>query len=164
MLPRHHTEETRTDVLQCTAVTQLPPGETLVALLGMRDGPDDADDYLADKGIVLCELGDHTDDIEHAARLWSAESEPPLDLWFRWTMGSGAHRIYHRFATVPACPAILRTMEDDSRQWCGFFAEHHPLPHSFDVVDPLRDAIAEQARRDARRLVSEDGPDEAPDK
>ncbi|WP_050491177.1 hypothetical protein [Streptomyces sp. NRRL WC-3540] len=69
-------------MLQCTAITNLPPDEALPALLAMDDGPDDAEDLLEDKPYVLCELGEHDETAEHASRLWTAETEPPASLWF----------------------------------------------------------------------------------
>ncbi|WP_032752257.1 hypothetical protein [Streptomyces sp. NRRL B-1381] len=60
-------------MLQCTAITNLPHDEALPALLAMDDGPDDAEDLLDDKPYVLCELGEHDETTEHAARLWTAE-------------------------------------------------------------------------------------------
>lgn len=145
-------------MLQCTAVTETPVGEALVALVRMKGAPDDPDEHLAEKPYLLCELGEHTDDTEHAAHLWTAETEPPRDLWFLWTV-SGAHRIYHRFATLTMCPAKFTDVDEGYRQWCGLF-DGHPHAHSFHVTDPLREALAERARHEARRLISEGDPDD----
>lgn len=101
------TRQKRSVVLQCTAVTPLPAGEALVALLGMRGGPDDAVDLLAEMGFVLCESGEHTEETEHAARLWTAETQPPRGLWFLWTGSGGGLRVHHRFTTLTLCPARL---------------------------------------------------------
>ncbi|MEV3892033.1 hypothetical protein OHA57_08030 [Streptomyces anulatus] len=145
-------------MLQCTAVTETPLGEALVALVRMNGGPDDPDEHLAEKDYLLCELGEHNNDTEHAAHMWTAETEPPCNLWFLWTV-SGPHRIHHRFATLPMCPAKLTDVHEGYRQWCGLF-DGHPHSHSFHVTDPLREALAERARREARRLISEDKPDD----
>ncbi|WP_306340388.1 hypothetical protein [Streptomyces sp. AS13] len=151
----------RSPVLQCTTVTPLPTGEALAALLAMPGGPDDAADHLADMAFVLCELGEHTDETEHAAHLWTAEAQPPPGLWFLWTGNDGGLRVHHRFATLTMCPARLHDLREDSRRWCGLF-EDHPGRHSFDVSDPLRELLHERIRREARRrAVAEDsGPDD----
>ncbi|MFJ1789571.1 hypothetical protein ACIOML_35340 [Streptomyces anulatus] len=132
-------------------------GEALVALVRMEGAPDDPDEHLAEKAYLLCELGEHTDDIEHAAHLWTAETEPPRDLWFLWTVG-GAHRIYHRFVSLPMCPVKFTDAHEGYRRWCALF-EGHPHSHSFHVADPLREALAERARHEARRLISEGDSD-----
>ncbi|WP_043368771.1 hypothetical protein [Streptomyces griseus] len=63
-------------MLQCTAITNLPPDEALPALLAMDDGPDDAEDLLEDKPYVLCELGEHDETAEHASRCGLYEDHP----------------------------------------------------------------------------------------
>ncbi|WP_228990284.1 hypothetical protein [Streptomyces sp. DH8] len=144
-------------MLQCTAVTPLPAGEALVALLGMRGGPDDAVDLLAEMGFVLCESGEHTEETEHAARLWTAETQPPRGLWFLWTGSGGGLRVHHRFTTLTLCPARLHDVKEDYRQWCGLY-EGHPGPHSFHVRDPLKELLHERTRREARGRACGDDP------
>ncbi|MFI1185532.1 hypothetical protein [Streptomyces californicus] len=144
-------------VLQCTTVTPLPTGEALDALLAMPGGPDDAADHLADMPFVLCELGEHAEETEHAAHLWTAEEQPPPGLWFLWTGNDGGLRVHHRFATLTMCPARLHDLRKDSRQWCGLF-EDHPGPHSFHVRDPLKELLHERTRREARRRTAGDDP------
>lgn len=138
-------------MLQCTAVTALPPDEALAALLSMDDGPDDTDDLLGDKPYVLCELGEHDEVVEHAARLWTAETEPPKSLWFLWADRAGDHR----FTTLPLCPVRIHHVRENYRQWCGLY-EDHPGNHSFHVRDPLRDAHHAQIRRNAKRTHRRD--------
>ncbi|MEU6954468.1 hypothetical protein [Streptomyces sp. NPDC045714] len=46
-------------------------------------------------------------------------------------------------------------MEEGFKNWCGLF-EGHPHVHSFHVTDPLREALAERARSEAQRLISEE--------
>ncbi|MFF8554011.1 hypothetical protein ACF058_14370 [Streptomyces sp. NPDC015501] len=137
-------------MLQCTAVTALPLDEALAALMGTDDGPDDMDDLLGDKPYVLCELGEHDEVVEHAARLWTAETEPPKSLWFLWTDSPGGHRIHHRLVTLPLCPVRIHHVRENYRQWCGLY-DDHPGNHSFHVRDPLRDAYHAQIRSDAER-------------
>ncbi|MFJ2025803.1 hypothetical protein ACIODW_18660 [Streptomyces sp. NPDC087897] len=145
-------------MLQCTAVTALPPDEALAALVSMEGGPDDADDLLHDKPYVLCELGEHREAVEHAARLWTAETEPPASLWFLWTDSSGGHRVHHRLVTLALCPVRIHHVRENYRQWCGLY-DHHPGNHSFHVRDPLRDAHHAQIRRDAERTYGGDTED-----
>ncbi len=92
-------------MLQCTAVTEIPVPEALVALLDLEGGPDDPRDAMADDCFLLCELGEHDESVEHAAHLWTAEPHGEQDLWLLWA-GTGAHRVY-RFATPPPCPVVL---------------------------------------------------------
>lgn len=94
-------------MLQCTAVARLPAAEALAALRDMSGGPDDADDHLADMAFVLCELGVHDQGTDHAARLWTAEEQPPVGLWFMWTEVS-RHMGDHYFATFRLCPHLAR--------------------------------------------------------
>ncbi|WP_307669408.1 hypothetical protein [Streptomyces sp. V2I9] len=138
-------------------MTPLPAGEALVALLGMRGGPDDAVDHLADMDFVLCELGEHTDETEHTAHLWTAETQPPRGLWFLWTGNDGGLRVHHRFTTLPLCPARLHHVREGYRQWCSLF-DGHPGNHSFHVRDPLQDLLHERTQREARRRTSRDDP------
>ncbi|MFI5940678.1 hypothetical protein ACIBCB_10540 [Streptomyces uncialis] len=146
-------------MLQCTAVTETPYDEAFAALNDMKGGPDDPENQLAYKAILLCELGEHTDDVQHAALLWIAE-EPAESLWFLWTMG-GAHVISHQFANLTMCPARLIDVPAGTREWCNYFEGHRPHDHSFHVTDPLRDLLRERARAEAQRLISEDDADDS---
>ncbi|WP_411084309.1 hypothetical protein [Streptomyces sp. cmx-18-6] len=144
-------------MLQCTAVTEIPQGEALVALVDMRGGPDDPEDLLAANNFLLCVLGEHDEETEHAAHLWTAETRGSRDLWFLWA-GTAAHRVY-RFAVLRMCPASLRNFDEGTVRRCGFFDEHQPRAHSFQVADPLGELLAERARREAQQLI-EDDPDD----
>ncbi|MFI1805340.1 hypothetical protein ACH415_17225 [Streptomyces californicus] len=137
-------------MLQCTAITNLPHDEALPALLAMDDGPDDAEDLLDDKPYVLCELGEHDETTEHAARLWTAETEPPASLWFLWTTSAGGHRVHHRLVLLALCPYRIHRLRENYRQWCGLY-EDHPGNHSFHITDPLRDAHHAHIRHNAQR-------------
>lgn len=140
-------------MLQCTAVTQVPYPETLLALATMEGGPTHPPDIVEPEDFVLCELGDHDESAEHAAHLWTADTSDDRDLWFLWS-GTGAHRV-HRLDTLPLCPAVLRELATRAVTLCAYF-DHHPGPHSFSVTDPLGDLIAEHVHSEVRRLVSED--------
>lgn len=120
-------------MLQCTAVTQVPYAETLLALATMEGGPEHPPDVVEPEDFVLCELGDHDESAEHAAHLWTADVPDDRDLWFLWS-GTGAHRV-HRLDTLRLCPAVLREMATRTVTTCAFF-DHHPGPHSFSVTDP----------------------------
>ncbi|MFD3974291.1 hypothetical protein [Streptomyces cyaneofuscatus] len=135
-------------MLQCTAVTDVPYHEALLALATMEGGPERPADVLAPDEFLLCELGEHDESVEHAAYLWAAQTpDVDQDLWLLWT-GAGAHRVY-RLATLPVCPARLRELATRTITPCAYF-DHHPDPHSFHVTDPLGDLIG-----------SPDGNDEA---
>ncbi|MCC0580358.1 hypothetical protein, partial [Streptomyces californicus] len=110
-------------MLQCTAITNLPPDEALPALLAMDDGPDDAEDLLEDKPYVLCELGEHDETAEHASRLWTAETEPPASLWFLWATSAGGHRVHHRLVLLALCPYRIHHLRENYRQWCGLYED-----------------------------------------
>lgn len=136
-------------MLQCTAVTQAPPGDVpdaLVAVDGGLDGPPSA---VTPNHFLLCELGEHDARTEHAAYLRPAEPSSAPALWFFWA-GAGPDRV-HRVAAVPWCPAVLRHLDTGVVRLCAFF-DHHRAPHSWSVTDPLGDLIAE-------RLISGEGPD-----
>ncbi|MGW5068836.1 hypothetical protein ACWEQJ_22425 [Streptomyces cyaneofuscatus] len=126
-------------MLQCTAVTDVPYHEALLALATMEGGPEHAADVLAPDEFLLCELGEHDESAEHAAYLWAAQTpEVDQDLWLLWT-GAGAHHLY-RLAVLPVCPARLRELATRTVTPCAYF-DHHPAPHSFHVTDPLGDLI-----------------------
>ncbi|MEI5035242.1 hypothetical protein RB201_28830 [Streptomyces sp. S1A(2023)] len=147
-------------MLQCTAVTQVPYAETLLALATMEGGPVHPPDVLDQDDFLLCELADHDDTAEHAAHLWTADVPDDRDLWFLWS-GTGAHRV-HRLDTLRLCPAVLRELATRTVTTCAYF-DHHTGPHSFSVTDPLGDLIAEHVHSEVRRLVSEDDAPGAPD-
>lgn len=134
-------------MLQCTAVTLLPPDAVLRLLAPEVDGPGGPEPY------VLCELGEHdgphdAPHTEHAAFLRPGRTPDSAAQWFFWT-GDGPERA-HRTDRAPWCPALLRRLGSDVVRRCAFF-DHHPAPHSWDVEDPLGDLIAE-------RLVPDDSP------
>ncbi|MEV7112449.1 hypothetical protein [Streptomyces anulatus] len=135
-------------MLQCTAVTLLPPDAVLRLLAPGVDDPGDPEPY------VLCELGEHDGPhdgphTEHAAFLRPGRTPDSAAQWFFWT-GDGRDRT-HRAGSEPWCPALLRRLGTDVVRRCAFF-DHHTAPHSWDVDDPLGDLIAE-------RLVPDDSPE-----
>ncbi|MGW8986779.1 hypothetical protein ACWGQ9_29520 [Streptomyces parvus] len=135
-------------MLQCTAVTLLPPDAVLRPTAPGADSPEDPEPY------VLCELGEHDSTptgphTEHAAYLRPGRTPDSPALWFFWT-GSGPERA-HRAGRAPWCPAVLRRLDSGLVQRCALF-DHHTAAHSWDVTDPLCDLIAEQ-------LVSGDSPE-----
>ncbi|MEI7030679.1 hypothetical protein [Streptomyces pratensis] len=144
-------------MLQCTAVTDVPLAECLLALTTMEGGPDHPPGVLARDDFLLCELAEHDESAEHAAHLWTAGTPDDRDLWFLWS-GSGAHRV-HRLDTVPLCPARLRDLATRTVTTCAFF-NRHPGPHSWAVTDPLGELIAERICQEVQRLASQDDPDE----
>ncbi|MFI1185316.1 hypothetical protein [Streptomyces californicus] len=128
-------------MLQCTAVTDIPYAEALLALATMDGGPAHPTDYVEQDDFVLCELGEHDESAEHAAHLWLAETTFGEELWLLWS-GEGAHRV-HRLDVLPVCPARLRVLATGAVTLCAFF-DHHSGPHSFSVTDPLGDLIADR--------------------
>ncbi|MBK6044251.1 hypothetical protein [Streptomyces sp. MBT55] len=147
-------------MLQCTAVTQVPYAEALLALATMEGGPEHPPDAVEPEEFVLCELGDHDESAEHAGHLWTADTPDDQDLWLLWS-GTGAHRV-HRLDMLRLCPAVLRELATRTVTTCAFF-DHHPGPHSFSVTDPLGDLIAAHVHSEVRRLVAEDGAPGRPD-
>lgn len=134
-------------MLQCTAVTLLPPDALLRLIAPGVDDPSDPEPY------VLCELGEHDGQhTEHAAFLRPGRTPDSSAQWFFWT-GGGPERL-HRTDRAPWCPALLRRLGTDVVRRCAFF-DHHPASHSWDVEDPLGDLIAE-------RLVPDDAPEGGP--
>ncbi|MFJ8250766.1 hypothetical protein [Streptomyces sp. NPDC094466] len=123
-------------MLQCTAVTLLPPDAVLRLLASGLDDPGDPEPY------VLCELGEHDGThTEHAAFLRPGRTPDSAAQWFFWT-GDGTERA-HRTDRAPWCPALLRRLDTDVVRQCSFF-DHHTASHSWDVGDPLGDLIAER--------------------
>ncbi|WP_326699249.1 hypothetical protein OG909_19240 [Streptomyces sp. NBC_01754] len=117
---------------QCTAFTLLSPPRHLADLL--KD---------AEPGHVLCELGEgHGDD--HAALLWDLD-EDSGGVWARWNERRS------RLAPFAWCPEA-----DVEGGACELFAEHSS-GHSWEVVDPTRAALWEQAERMRSHLFPEEG-------
>ncbi|WYB30278.1 hypothetical protein V6574_10060 [Streptomyces sp. SM1P] len=88
-------------MLQCTAVTLLPPDAVLRLTAPGADSPEDSEPY------VLCELGEHHSTptgphTEHAAYLRPGRTPDSPALWFFWT-GSGPERT-HRAEPAPGAP------------------------------------------------------------
>lgn len=86
-IDRQHTEEA--DVLQCTALTEVPEVEALVALITMEGAPRNPLDVLSPDDFLLCELAEHDEGAEHSAHLWTAEQSSGRELWMFWA-DSGA--------------------------------------------------------------------------
>ncbi|MFF9321394.1 hypothetical protein ACF1BP_27470 [Streptomyces sp. NPDC014735] len=136
-------------MLQCTALTNIPEIQALVALTTMPGGPDNPPDTGMD-GHALCELGaQHT---QHAAHLWAVDTPTTRDLWLFWT-STGEHRTY-RLAELPPCPATLHNPTTGSRSPCMLY-DHHPTPHSWHITDPLRDLLVQQVLDGGRRTPEE---------
>ncbi|MEU3060623.1 hypothetical protein [Streptomyces subrutilus] len=146
-------------MLQCTAYTEIPKIDALVALTVMEGGPEQPPDALGlSDDFLLCELGEHDEHTEHAAQLWTADAPAVQDLWLFWT-GTGTHRTY-KFAELPPCPASILRKSVKRGQACLFYVGH-PAAHSWRVADPLGQLLDEQARRAVRPMFSDD-QDDAP--
>ncbi|WP_411083217.1 hypothetical protein [Streptomyces sp. cmx-18-6] len=106
---------------QCTAVALLPPPDHVIALSipGHRPEP----------GYVLCELGEDHEGGDHAAMLWDVRDRPESAVWVRWDAGRA------RLTRLLWCPTL-----DSRREACGLFAQH-PSGHSWEVTDPVHEAI-----------------------
>ncbi|MFF9316330.1 hypothetical protein ACF1BP_11080 [Streptomyces sp. NPDC014735] len=104
-------------MLQCTALTDVPEMDVLVALTTMPGGPANPSDTGLD-GYALCELAAHDHQhrgrTERAARLWAVEPPATHDLWLLWT-GTGERRTY-QLVELPLCPAILRDLATGCRR------------------------------------------------
>ncbi|OKJ43528.1 hypothetical protein [Streptomyces sp. CB01580] len=128
-------------MLQCTALTNIPEIQALVALTTMPDGPDNPPDTGMD-GHALCELGEHdAQHTQHAARLWAVHPPATHDLWLLWT-GTGRRHTHH-LVELPQCPATLHHLTTGPRSPCTLY-DHHPTPHSWHITDPLRDLLVSQ--------------------
>ncbi|MBT2376721.1 hypothetical protein J7E90_04895 [Streptomyces sp. ISL-111] len=151
-------------MLQCTAFAEVPEMGALVVLAAMHAEPGptpgvpgvpevpELDDML------LCELGEHDEKTEHAAQLWAGEMAAARALWMFWTdrdTDTGMRRAF-RFAELPPCPAVMRTLATDEREVCVLF-DRHAAGHSWDVTDPLADLMAERVREEVRRERGGDG-------
>ncbi|MEW2067644.1 hypothetical protein [Streptomyces sp. NPDC007346] len=159
-------------MLQCTAFAEVPEMGMLVVLTAMNaepgpapgvpgvsgapgvpgvpgalDGPGVTDLPELDD-MLLCELGEHDEATEHAAQLWAGEMSATRDLWMFWVDADGRRKF--RFAELPPCPAVMRTLATDEREVCVLF-DRHAAPHSWDVTDPLADLMAERMREEVER-------------
>ncbi|MFJ8762673.1 hypothetical protein [Streptomyces cyaneofuscatus] len=145
-------------MLQCTAFAEVPEMGTLVVLTAMHaePGPTPSVPGVPElpelEDTLLCELGEHDEKTEHAAQLWAGEMAASRDLWMFWTdtdTDTGMRRSF-RFAELPPCPAVMRTLATDEREVCVLF-DRHSAPHSWDVTDPLADLMAERVREEVER-------------
>ncbi|MFJ1640788.1 hypothetical protein [Streptomyces sp. NPDC088256] len=139
-------------MLQCTGLTGLPEFEASAALRAMDSGPDHLSAVLALHDHVLCELGEHGEHTEHAAKLWAVAPPADCDLWMFWA-GTGIHHVI-RFAELPRCLAPIRRPPVRHMRVCLLF-ERHPAAHSWDVTDPLRTLLTGLGRQDVRRLYTD---------
>lgn len=152
-------------MLQCTALAEVPEIGTLVVLTAMHAEPGPTPAALPGvpelpelEDTLLCELGEHDEKTEHAAQLWAGEMAASRDLWMFWTdtdTDTGMRRAF-RFAEVPPCPAVMRTLATDEREVCVLF-DRHSAPHSWDVTDPLADLMAERMREEVERERGDHG-------
>ncbi|MCX5397803.1 hypothetical protein [Streptomyces sp. NBC_00102] len=143
-------------MLQCTALTDVPEVEALVALITEEDASHGSPDALALDDFLLCELAEHDERTEHAAHFWTPEPASGRELWMLWT-GSGADRV-RRFVETAPCPAILHHLITGEVEACALY-EEHPATHSWDVRDPLGDLVAERAQKGAPRILGREDPD-----
>jgi len=141
-------------VLQCTAFAAVPEMGALVVLTAMNAEPGRTADVPGVPEVpelddmLLCELGEHDEETEHAAQLWAGEMDAARDLWMFWADGDGRRKF--RFAELPPCPAVMRTLATGEREVCVLF-DRHSAAHSWDVTDPLADLMAERVREEVRR-------------
>ncbi|GGY91060.1 hypothetical protein CP967_26625 [Streptomyces nitrosporeus] len=122
-------------MLQCTAFTSLPPVETIVQLLMSSDPPEHPTKAVS--GHAVCELGDGHDG-EHADHVWDEDARDGA-IWFLW---NGSR---HRFLALPWCP--VKAAGGDA---CELY-EEHPADHSWDVEDPVRQALWDDIDRNPDR-------------
>ncbi|MFJ9621253.1 hypothetical protein [Streptomyces sp. NPDC101181] len=140
-------------MLQCTALTELPEMGMRVALLVLEDEPGQEEGAkLALDDFLLCELGEHDKDTEHAAQLWAADRPAARDLWMFWTdtATDTEMRRKFRFAELLPCPAVIHRLSVTEGDVCVLY-DRHPGAHSWDVTDPLAELMAEQIRQDILR-------------
>ncbi|MFJ7061260.1 hypothetical protein ACK8N7_14375 [Streptomyces griseobrunneus] len=145
-------------MLQCTAFATVPEMGALVVLTAMNAEPGRTPDVPGVPEVpelddmLLCELGEHDDGTEHAAQLWAGEMDAARDLWMFWAdaaTDTGMRRKF-RFAELPPCPAVMRTLATGEREVCVLF-DRHCAAHSWDVTDPLADLMAERMREEVQR-------------
>lgn len=80
------------------------------------------------------------------------------DLWRFWTdedTDKGVRRKF-RFAELPPCLAVMRTLATGEKEACLLY-DRHPAPHSWDVTDPLGDLVAERMKEETGRERDGDG-------
>lgn len=145
-------------MLQCTAIAAVPDMGALVVLTVMNAEPGQSTDVPALDDMLLCELGEHDAETEHVAQLWSGEMSAARDLWMFWTdedTDKGVRRKF-RFAELPPCLAVMRTLATGEKEACLLY-DRHPAPHSWDVTDPLADLVAERMKEEISRERDEDG-------
>ncbi|MEV7278129.1 hypothetical protein [Streptomyces sp. NPDC093111] len=97
----------------------------------MRATPDlDYPDHVAGE-MAMCELGEKHPGA-HADHLWDIGDSPETFrcVWLQWD----DHE--HTIASLPHCEAYEAVPE----RVCGLYADH-PAEHSWDVVDPTREAL-----------------------
>ncbi|MFJ8249601.1 hypothetical protein [Streptomyces sp. NPDC094466] len=135
-------------MLQCTAFTELPEMGARVALMGLGEGPGAAPEVPGLDEFLLCELGEHGEGVEHAAQLWSASARAGRDLWMFWTDADQCRAF--RFTELLPCPAVIRRLSVREGDACVLY-DRHPAAHSWDVMDPLADLMAERIREEVRR-------------
>ncbi|WP_371625276.1 hypothetical protein OG245_22425 [Streptomyces sp. NBC_01116] len=135
-------------MLQCTAFTELPEMGARVALMGLEGGPGAAPEAPDPDEFLLCELGEHDEEVEHAAQLWSASARAGRDLWMFWT--DADQRRTFRFTELLPCPAVIHRLSVREGDACVLY-DRHPAAHSWDVKDPLADLMAERIREEVRR-------------
>ncbi|MEU7329856.1 hypothetical protein [Streptomyces parvus] len=140
-------------MLQCTALTEVPEAEALVALITMEGAPHNPMDVLSPDDFLLCELAEHDEGAEHAAHLWTAEPSSSRELWIFWA-DRGARRV-HRFAELFPCPGTLRYLATGDAQGCALHVQH-PAAHSWDVTDPLGDLVDDLVEEGSSRTPNED--------
>ncbi|WP_097901083.1 hypothetical protein [Streptomyces sp. b94] len=135
-------------MLQCTAFSELPDMGARIALMGLEDLPGHEVEAPDLDTFLLCELGEHAEATEHAAQLWSASPKAGRELWMFWL--DGEERRTFRFAELLPCPAVIHRLSVKEGEACVLY-DRHPGPHSWDVVDPLADLMAERVRDEVRR-------------
>ncbi|MGW2842403.1 hypothetical protein ACWCWD_32015 [Streptomyces sp. NPDC001493] len=138
-------------MLQCTAVHRIPEIDALVALTTMEGAPEQPADHLSllDE-YALCELGEHAEDVEHAAFIGGAEDGSDIELWMYWDDGLPA-----RFEESRSCRAVMWLISRPDRADRCTLPPGHPSGHSWDVTDPLGDLLDEAARRAVSPLLDE---------
>lgn len=133
-------------MLQCTAFTELPEMGARMALMVVDDEPDRPSEAPELEDFLLCELGEHGEETEHAAQL--AATSGGQDLWMFWTDADARRKF--RFAELLPCPAVIHRLSVTEGEACVLF-DRHPAVHSWDVRDPLADLMTERIREQVRR-------------
>ncbi|MYR55501.1 hypothetical protein GTY54_04310 [Streptomyces sp. SID625] len=136
-------------MLQCIAITRVPPIEAYLALAAMEGGPEDPLESLTPDDIVLCELAQYPGHTAHAAVLYSAASVDHPDLWLFWT-DDGCYR----FPRLPPC-LVQGKSGRFGREACMLYDQHASV-HSWAMRDPLGDVVSEMVRKAMDE--TDDGP------